>query len=117
MKDRRQCCPSAKGIEQARPSIAVLARVRLLPTWDEVLRTYVRCAALRCLSVPFRLFLHEVQFSFDPFRCSSLQPTVKFAMFHHSGRPLGNLTTAPWHYEEDTARSLSAAEEEVSHLG
>jgi len=29
MKDRRQCCPSAKGIEQARPSIAVLARVRL----------------------------------------------------------------------------------------
>jgi hypothetical protein len=54
MKDRRQCCPSAKGIEQARPSIAVLARVRLLPSRVREnsllgMKFFARmCAALRC---------------------------------------------------------------------
>lgn len=52
--------------------------------------------ALHCLSSPFRLILHnKLHFSFDPFRCSDLQPTVEFAMFHHSEQPFWTLTTAP----------------------
>jgi hypothetical protein len=67
---------------------------------------------------PIPRFLHEVQFSFDSFRCSGLQahrkvrhvPPLWAALSDHYHAP-------PWYHEEDMARSLSAEEEEVSHLG